>query len=215
MRSLVFVFALTALVACKKDSPAPTAPPAAPAAPALSPKEVTVDGAYHAVACGPVTAVWSGNAEALKDLPPPAPKHFGVESLAFKFADGTSKGFTPTGQVFFSDWTFGIFAPDCSAVALQVDHYGPVHVVKLDQLRGYLEGKVKPVQVQALNEKDALVHSDLLWRDAASLEFVGSCCGGAQAFKASTKDGSLERLFDAPTAPKGLRRVGGKYEVVQ
>ncbi|MFZ5443100.1 MAG: hypothetical protein ACOZQL_24040 [Myxococcota bacterium] len=210
MRSLLFLPALVALAGCKKDAE----PPPRPAAPALRPQEVSVEGAYHAVACGPVTAVWSGSADALKDLPQPAPKPFGVESLAFRFADGTSKGFAPTGQVFFNDWTFGIFAPDCSAVALQVDHYGPVHVVKLDQLRGYLEGRVKPVQVQALHEKDALVHSDLLWRDAASLEFVASCCGGAQAFRASVKDGALERLLDAPSAPKGLKRVNGKYEVV-
>jgi hypothetical protein len=204
MRSLLFLAALS-LVACKKDSPV---------APPLSPKEVALDGAYHAISCGSVTAVWSGNADALKDLPQPAPKPFGVESLAFKFADGTSKGFAPAGQVFFNDWTFAIFAPDCSAVALQVDHFGPFHVVKLADLRGYLEGKVKPVQVQALSEKDALVHSDLLWRDAASFEFVASCCGGAQAFKATVKDGSLERLLDAPAAPKGLKRVSGKYEVV-
>lgn len=170
------------LLACKKDPPPPAPPP-------LAPKELALDGAYHAIACGPVTAVWSGSSEVLKDLPTqPAPKSFGVESLAFRFADGTSKGFTPSGQLFFSDWRFDIFTPDCSAVALQVDHYGPYHLVKLAELRGYLEGRLKPVAVQALNEKDSMVHSDGRWASNEIFEFTASCCGGAQVFHAALKD---------------------------
>lgn len=199
------------LLACKKDPPAPVVK-----APALSPREIAVEGEYHAIACGPVTAIWSGNAEALKNLPQPAPKTFGVESLRFKFADGTSKGFAPTGQVFFNDWRFEIFAPDCSTVALQIDHYGPYHLVKTEELRGYLEGRLKPVVVQALHEKDSLVHGDGRWASAALFEFTASCCGGAQVFQTALKDGgSLNRVFDAPAAPKGLRRVGSTYEVIQ
>lgn len=197
------------LLACKKDPPAEVAKP-----PALSPKELSVDGAFHALACGPVTAIWSGNADALKDLPQPAPKSFGVESLAFKFADGSSKGFAPTGQVFFNDWRFDIFAPDCSTLALQVDHYGPYHLVKAADLRGYLEGKVKPVVVHALNEQTSMVHSDGRWVTAEAFEFTASCCGGAQVFQASAKDGALKKVFDAPAAPKGLKRVGAGYEVI-
>jgi hypothetical protein len=197
-----------ALAACKKEKEK------VPEAPKLSPKEVEVENAYHAVACGPVTAIWAGNAEALKDLPQPAPKTFGVESLSFRFADGTSKGFAPRGQVFFNDWRFDVFSPDCSQVALLNDHFGPYAVVKVSDLRGYLSGKVKAVEVQALSEKEALVHADLVWTDATHFEFSASCCGGAQVFKADTKDGSLERLLDAPAAPKGVRKVKGKYEVV-
>lgn len=207
----LLLLSLVLLSACKKE-PTPVTPPVVKA-PALSPAEVTLEGAFHAVACGAVTAVWSGSAEALKELPQPAPKSFGVESLAFKFADGTSKGFAPTGQVFFNDWRFDVFSPDCSTVALLTDHYGPYHVVKTDQLRGYLEGKVKPVSVQALHEKESLVHADLAWRDGETFEFVASCCGGAQVFAAG-KDGSLNRVLDVPSAPKGVRRVGTKWEAV-
>ncbi len=209
MRWLLVSVLCLVVQGCKKD-PAPVEAKVAP----LAPREVSIDGAYHAVACGAVTAVWSGNADALKDLPQPAPKSFGVESLAFRFADGTSKGFAPTGQVFFNDWRFDVFSPDCSRVALQVDHFGPYHVVKTDELRGYLEGRVKPVVVQALSEKDALVHSDLLWRRGDTFEFIASCCGGAQVFQAKP-DGSLERVFDAPVAPKGLKRAASGYVVVE
>ncbi|MDP1823379.1 MAG: hypothetical protein Q8L48_09060 [Archangium sp.] len=197
------------LLACKKDPPAGLVKP-----PALSPKELSVDGVFHALACGPVTALWSGNADALKDLPQPAPKSFGVESLSFKFSDGSSKGFAPTGQVFFNDWRFDIFAPDCSTLALQIDHYGPYHLVKTADLRGYLEGKVKPVVVHAPSEKTSMVHSDGRWVTPESFEFTASCCGGAQVFQASAKDGALKKVFDAPAAPKGLKRAGTGYEVL-
>ena len=209
MRFPSFLLGCCLSFACKKEAPAVVA------APPLAPQEVTLAGAYHAVSCGPVTAVWSGNADALKDLPQPAPRAYGVESLSFKFADGTSKGFAPEGQVFFSDWRFDIFSPDCSAVALQVDHYGPYHLVKTAELRGYLEGRVKPVAAQALNEKDSMVHSDGRWSSTKVFEFTASCCGGAQVFHAALdQGGSLERVFDAPVAPKGLRRVGERYEVI-
>jgi hypothetical protein len=213
MRLLWSLVCCCSLLACKKDPPAEVV--ALPvAAPAPSPRELSLVGAYHAIACGPVTALWSGKADALKDLPQPAPKSFGVESLSFKFADGTSKGFAPTGQVFFNDWRFEIFSPDCSTVALQVDHYGPYHLVKTAELRGYLEGKNKPVVVQAPTQKDAMVLSDGRWLSAESFEFTASCCGGAQVFQAAATDGSLKKVFDAPAAPKGLKRVGTSYEVV-
>lgn len=211
-RFLVLALALS-LFACKKDTP-PAAPPAPPA-PKLSPAEVTLDGAYHAVACGAVTAVFAGNADALKDLPanPPPPKSYGVESLAFRFADGTSKGFAPTGQLFFSDWRFDVFSPDCEWVALLTDHYGPYHLVKTADLKGYLEGKVKPVELQVKGDT-ASVLSDGAWTGDGGFEFFASCCGGARVFKATTT-GELTKVFEAADAPSGLLRVRGGYEVVK
>jgi hypothetical protein len=200
------VAAAIALGACKKEPPPP------PPAPALTPAEVNVERALHAVACGAVTAVWTGDAELLKDLPQPAPKTYAVESLAFKFADGSSKGFVPRGQVLSEDWRFEIFSPDCATVALLTDHYGPYHVVKTAELRGYLEGRSKPLEVMPKGSTTAQVLSDLVWRDQETFEFAASCCGGAEVFKASTRDGALERIFFIPSAPHGLRRVGTKWE---
>lgn len=205
MRLFVSLVCCASLLACKKEQPVIKAP-------AVTPVEVKLDGTFHAVSCGGVTAVWSGDPDVLQQQPN-APKSFGTESLAFRFIDGSTKGFAPTGQLFFSDWTFGIFSPDCSSVALQTDHYGPIHVVPVDQLRGYLEGRIKPTPVQALSEKDSLVHSDLRWISPTQFEFVASCCGGAQVFRASAKDGSLERVFDAAAAPKGVRRGSNGWEV--
>ncbi|MGV3623962.1 MAG: hypothetical protein ACO1OB_24300 [Archangium sp.] len=207
MRVFVSLLCVALTGGCKKEPPGPKAP-------AISPAEVKLEGTYHAVQCGPVTAVWSGDPDMLAQQAPNAPKSFGVESLAFRFFDGSTEGFAPTGQLFFSDWTFDIFSPDCSLVALQVDHFGPFHVVPVDQLRGYLDGHLKPVVVQALSEKESLVHGQLRWINSKEFEFVASCCGGAQAFRANTKDGSLERLLDAPKAPKGLRRGANGWEVV-
>lgn len=207
MRVFVVLVCCAAVLGCKKERPAPKAP-------AISPAEVKLEGTYHAVQCGPVTAVWSGDPEMLAQQAPNAPKSFGAESLAFRFFDGSTEGFAPTGQLFFSDWTFDIFSPDCSLVALQVDHFGPIHVVPVDQLRAYLDGRFKPVAVQAPSGKESLVHGQLRWLSPSQFEFVASCCGGAQAFRANTKDGSLERLLDAPTAPNGVRRGASGWEVV-
>ncbi|MFO0601340.1 MAG: hypothetical protein U0228_38885 [Myxococcaceae bacterium] len=208
MARLFVALALSLLFSCK-DKPAP------PPAPVVRPAPVELVGAYHAVACGPVTAVWSGSAEMLKDLPQPAPKRFGVESLAFKFADGTSRGFTTQGQLFFNDWAFDVFSPDCATVVLLSDHYGPFHVVKTSELKDYLLGKVKPVVVAApaASGATASVHDSLTWVDASTFEFVASCCGGARAFRATTA-GEVKQVFEAASAPKGLRRMRAGYEVI-
>jgi len=202
--ALALVVALV-VPGCKKD--------AAPSGPPLTPGEVTVDGAYHAVACGAVTAVFSGSAEALKDLAldGPPPKSYGVESLAFRFADGTTRGFAPTGQLFFSDWRFDVFSPDCAWTALLVDHYGPYHLVKTADLQRYLAGQVKPVVVQAKGA-EASVHSDGAWTGDGAFEFFASCCGGARVLRATTS-GEVTQVFEAASAPGGLRRVRGGYEV--
>lgn len=211
MRCFVALALLLSAASCKKE---PAAAPAAPV-PKLAPAEVTLEGAYHAVACGAVTAVFSGNADALKDVAgdAPPPKSYGVESLAFRFADGTSKGFVPTGQLFFSDWRFDVFSPDCQWAALLVDHYGPYHLVKTADLQGYLAGRVKPVVVQAGGDT-ASVHSDGAWSGDGAFEFFASCCGGARVLKATTA-GEVATVFEAAQAPGGLERVRGGYQVVK
>lgn len=208
LRTFALCLALSLSGCKKKDEPAP-----APAR-QVHPHEVTVDGAYHALDCGLVTAVWSGNGDALAELPAPAPKSYGVESLAFRFPDGSSKGFAPTGQLFFSDWRFDVFSPDCEYVALLSDHYGPYHVVKLTDLRGYLQHTSKPVELTLKKDHTAFVHSDLQWRDGAHVDFVESANGGAFGVRGDVRDGKVEQVFFAPEAPKGLRRVGDTFEVV-
>lgn len=207
MRSIVLATLLAlSCCTCKK--------PALPPAPSLSPGQLEIDGAYHAIACGAVTAVWSGNGAPLADLPQPARKELGVESLAFRFADGTSRGFVTAGQVFNEDWRFDIFSPDCAYVALQMDHYGPYHVVKTADLRGYLEGRSKPLIIEAPHQATALVHEDLRWRDATHFDFFGSCCGGSTAFLVDVAEGELKQVFFAPSAPHGIERVRDGYHAV-
>ncbi len=165
-----------------------------------------MDGAYHAVACGAVTALFSGSADALADLPasPPPPKSYGVEGLAFRLADGATRRFTPAGQLFFSDWRFEVFSRDCQWVALLVDHSGPYHLVRTAQLAGYLDGAVAPVVLQAKGE-EASVHGDGRWTEDGRFEFTASCCGGAKALRATTA-GEVTTLFEAAEAPRGLER---------
>lgn len=203
MRALLLVGCLVFVVGCKKDAPPPPPPPAE------APHEVTVEGVFHAVKCGGVTALWSG---ADGNMPAGAPKSFGAESLAFRFSDGVTEGFKPTGQLFFSDWTFDIFSPDCEFAVLQGDHFGPLHVVATSQLRQYLRGELKPTVVEAPKGADAAVYSQVRWNSGAQFEFVASCCGGAQAFRVNAKDGAVTKLFEAKEAPKGVRRGATGWE---
>jgi hypothetical protein len=177
----------------------------------LHPNAVAVEGAFHAIACGPVTAVFSGNPDALQQLGPDAPRSYAVESLAFRFPDGVQRGFAPKGQLFFSDWSFELFSPDCSKVALQVDHYGPIHVVAREQLQAYLEGKSKPTVIDAPHATEAMVVGQLTWVSNEALEFVASAGGQAQALRAT--GATLEPRFPLTAAPHGLRRTPRGYEL--
>ena len=201
MRALVLLLCVTGLLGCKKE-PAPVVK--------VSPLEVSIDGTFHAVKCGGVTARWSGTVE---NAPDGAPKSFGTESLAFWFSDGVTEGFKPVGQLFFTDWTFDIFSPDCAYAVLQVDHFGPLHVVATSQLRQYLRGELKPTVIEAPRGADAAVYSQLRWTSPTQFEFVASCCGGAQAFQADVKSGAVTKLFEAKEAPKGVRRGANGWEV--
>jgi hypothetical protein len=177
----------------------------------LHPHPVAVDGALHAVACGPVTAVFAGDVQALQPLGPEAPRSYAVESLAFRFPDGVQRGFAPRGQLFFSDWTFEVFSPDCSKVALQVDHYGPIHVVERERLLAYLSGQAKPTIVEAPHAGEALVHGPLRWASNDALEFVASGGGQAEVWRATGT--TVESIFPRTTAPRGLRHGSKGWEL--
>jgi hypothetical protein len=206
MKRLIALLLITS--GCSKQS----SPPAA--LPGPHPTEVSIEGAYHAVRCGTLTAVWSGSADALKGLPAPVPEAYGVESLAFRFADGSQQGFVPPGQLFFSDWQFEVFAPDCSALALKVDHYGPIHLVRTEALSSYLQGHSQPLVLEVPKEAAAPVYGEVRWVSPSQLELVTEAGGGAEVFRATVQDGaaSLERIFMLAEAPKGVRRGDAGWE---
>lgn len=187
--------------ACRREAP-------------VAPMRVERAGALRAMACPGVVAVFSGSAEA---LPPGAPANFAVESLAFEFASGAKVGFVPKGQLFFSDWTFDVFSPDCQHVALQVDHYGPVEVHATAALEAGLKGQGAPLVVTVPKSRgEAPVIGQVSWQAPRQLEVVASSNGGAQVYRATLGESvALERVFFAPSAPSGVRRTTAGYEVVQ
>jgi len=162
----------------------------------------------HAVACGEVVAEWHGAAPEAG-----VPPEFGTEELRFRFADGRLLRFRPAGSLFFSDWSFDIFSPDCSTVALLQDHYGPYHLVPVSKLAEYLEGAHVSVAVNASGEEASVLTSGR-WLSPTMFEFFAMCCGGAQVFRADSRGGVPERVFFAPRAPHGLRREGEGFVVV-
>lgn len=211
---LAALVALCLVAACKKDPPPAEVKPAPLVAKVAtaSPAEVALAGAYHAVKCGDVTAVWSGSADDLKDLQAGStsvPKSYGVKGLTFVFADGTSHPFTPSGELNFSDWSFGVFSTDCSRVSLLQDHFGPFTVLAVKDLATF--ANASPVKAEGTT---ASVHEQWRWTGPSTFEFVASCCGGARVM---TGDGSgaLKQIFEASTAPSGVRLGAGGWEVVK
>lgn len=113
---------------------------------------------------GSVTAVFQGEA-------PPAdlkvPLVFGTTGLFFTFeGEKTAYRFEPKGELNFSDWTFDVFSPDGKRVLLLQDRFGPYHVVRVDRLKAYLQGKAAPDEVVLAPVKAgeaALVHANARW----------------------------------------------------
>ncbi len=209
-----FLLVILVVVGCKKEPPpveVPTTAKVNPTSP--GPTEVPLGGAYHAVRCGDVMAVWAGNADALKDLATEgtaAPKSFGVTGLSFRFADGTQQPFMPTGSLTFSDWSFSIFSPDCSHVALLQDRFGPYTLVPTSTLRGLVGAKT----VRAEGTEGA-VHDGFRWTSGSAFEFVASSGGGARVLSGDATQGTLKAVFEAAEAPRGVRRGASGWEVVK
>jgi hypothetical protein len=218
VRSSLVVVVLLSVVACKKSEtpvePKQAAVEVKAAPPKVAPTEVALAGAYHAVKCGDVTAVWSGSADELKDLAvdgKPAPKSYGVTGLTFRFADGKEHAFTPSGSLNFDDWSFDIFSPDCSRVSLLQDRFGPFTIIATKDLATF--ANALPVIVEG---STASVHGQWTWTGPESFEFVASCCGGALVMGGkAVAPITLEKRYEASSAPSGIRRAANGWEVVK
>ncbi len=215
VRSSLVVVVLMSVVACKKSEapvePKPAAVEVKVAAAKATPTEVALAGAYHAVKCGDVTAVWSGSADDLPTGDQRAPKSYGVTGLTFRFADGKEHAFTPSGSLNFDDWSFDIFSPDCSRVSLLQDRFGPFTIIATKDLATF--ANALPVIVEG---STASVHAQWTWTGPESFEFVASCCGGARVMGGkAVAPITLEKRYEASSAPSGIRRAANGWEVVK
>jgi hypothetical protein len=132
------------------------------------------DGALRTVTCGDVTAHFSGEPD--ENTHPP---EFGIRRLVFEFArDPMRYTFQPRGTLHFSDWSFEVFSPDCSHVALLQDRFGPYHVVPVSSLRSYLLSQAEPAHIISVNTENAVVHCRSRWVLPRTLEVRG--CGESE-----------------------------------
>lgn len=154
---------------------------------------------YHTARCGDVTAVWSGASE------PEAPKSYGVTGLSFVDGSGRARPFEPTGDLYFVDWSFDIFSPDCSRVAVLQSHWGPFTVfATADVVAG-----ANPVTVQ-VDGATASVLGQWRWTGSSTFEFVASCCGGARVYAGDVAaPGALDLVYEASSAPSGVELAPG------
>jgi hypothetical protein len=128
---------------------------------------------------------------------PAAPLEYGVASLYFTFpGDAHHYAFKPEGELFFSDWSFGVFSPDGSYTALLQSHYGPITVVPTAQLRSYLQGiptSAEAVRPAPTESGIASVIQKWQWVGSSELEFQAACCGTVTP---------VRRKFGEPRAPQ-------------
>lgn len=148
---------------------APHGPPSAmPPPPVPAP-------AIKTVTSGAVTAHFGG------EKPHEGPLRFGIRGLWFTFAgDDRIYRFKPEGELFFSDWRFGIFSPDGKRVLLLQDRFGPYHVVRTARLKDYLGGHAQPDEIVGRKRKTgetAAVHEDGAWLSNTEIRYFTVCCG--------------------------------------
>jgi hypothetical protein len=126
------------------------------------------------------------------------PLEYGVEALYFTFPnDARRYAFKPEGELFFSDWHFGVFSSDGKLTALLQSHYGPITVVPTSALRDFLDGKkmtssetVRPPPIESGN---ARVIDDWRWIGPDELEFRAACCGTSELVRHRVGDARASR----------------------
>jgi len=110
--------------------------------------------------------------------------------------------YQPSGEVFENDRDPVAYSPDCKWVLMLQDHYGPYHLLEV-------AGSAKAI----IGIDGGSVHSDARWISATELEFFASCCGGVEVYRASVTRPAPQRVYFAPEAPHGIRRLAdGGYE---
>ena len=151
---------LCLLAAC--SAPA-TTPSASGDAPALEEAQVLL----QALALGDLELRFYG-----EPVPSGISPRYGVQRMAV----GTSQGelpYSPQGELFHSDWSFDVVSPDGSKVLLLQDHYGPYHIVSVDNLQAYLiSGEPDYEFGQLQPDSNAWVHEQAQWVSDAEISYV-------------------------------------------
>ncbi len=187
------------LLSCTRATLTPVAP------------AVVASDELHRVDCGTWSAVWHGEKPEA-----PAPAEYGVTRLEF-LVDGTAIDFAPQSPLNFTDHGFGWVSPDCTRVALLESHYGPIHIGTSSRLSKQLrhESPFDEIEVPSVGAA-APVLSDLTWVSKSTLEFFASCCGGVRVMRVDlSRSRTAETVFEAPSAPSGVRRTPNGYEVIR
>ena len=133
-----------------------------------------------------VTAIWIGEDQTIDSSLKDMPLTFGVQKLVFEFSATKERiEFKPQGELFFSSWSFNIFSPDFRFVVLLQDHYGPYHIIPIDNLRDYLSGKNTQFEIVdgRIPDGSGAIHGEILWLTDDSIKFSACCCGGCYLVK--------------------------------
>jgi hypothetical protein len=94
----------------------------------------------------------------------------------------------PSGDVYFSDWSFDIASPDGRWLLLPQDRYGPYHIVGVGRLSAYLAGGEPDHTLQQLPEDlshGALIHEGGSWVSDSEVEYRAGLSDGLEAYRFS------------------------------
>lgn len=128
-----------------------------------------------------VTAIWIGADETIDPDLKGMPLTFGVHKLLFEFSSTNERiVFNPTGELYFSDWVFKIFSPNQRYVALLQDHFGPYHIIPINNLKDYLSGGKTKFEIVDGRGPDGtgVIHGPVFWLSDNEIRFGAACCGG-------------------------------------
>jgi hypothetical protein len=132
--------------------------------------ETTPDGAVEAVFLGRPP-------EPIEGIAPPL--SYGVRSLCFRFRGADAcEPFRPTGNLHFTDWSFGVFSPNGQWTVLLQDRFCPYHAIRTEHLRAWLRGERGPdrvVDATAAGLRPSAfvpVCEGMRWEDASTVSFT-------------------------------------------
>lgn len=153
------------LGACATAQVVPPVPVSAPVV-ALEQPDVREEVIHEIALDGVLLRFWGSR------VPMGVRESFGVTALDFVFGSNEPQRFVPSGALHFSDWRFDIVSPDEAHLLLLQDRYGPYHVVRVDQLQGYLNGAEPAYQFGYQNpEGSAWIHEGARWVGSTTVNY--------------------------------------------
>lgn len=85
--------------------------------------------------------------------------------------------YIPEGNLYFDDWCLNFWSSKGSYAYFAQDHYGPIHIVKTNNIMKYISKQKQPYRIVHDDKKPARVHKFLGWDSDGTFKYSSACCG--------------------------------------